>query len=104
MGEPARMPKLAEENASLGVHSLHYGLPSKDLLLRPKARDVRISDPSLGCRSGFSNEEPALSCALSVVDRAVRLWDVARRPAPGQWRMNHPAHNHTPRCRSLHTP
>lgn len=53
MREAARVPKLAEKNASLVVHSLHNRLPSIDLLSSPNARDVGVSNCSIGHSSRF---------------------------------------------------
>jgi hypothetical protein len=98
----ARVPKLAEENAALGVHGLHDGLPSTDLLLRPNAGHVWVPDPSVGRASGFRNEETTLSCALGVVQSgsiALRHM-VVRSAAPGERSQHHPAVHHRARYRS----
>jgi hypothetical protein len=92
----ATVPKLAEENAALGVHGLHNGLPSTDLLLRPNAGHVWVPDPSVGRASGFRNEETTLGCALGVVQRgslALRHM-VVRSAAPGERSQHHPAIHH----------
>ena len=86
MRHAASVPNLAEEDASLGVHGLHNGLPRKDLLRSPDAGDMWIPDPRLRHGSGFCDEKTTFGCALRVVKSGVlRLRHIVKcRPVPGE--------------------
>jgi hypothetical protein len=75
------VPKLAQENASLVVHSLHNEPPSIDLVLNPDASNDRESNRKRGRNRCFPDKDTALSYSLREMksagaqgDRTVAAW------------------------------
>jgi hypothetical protein len=89
-GHSPDVPDLAEEERPLRVDGVHDGLPGLDVLRRPDPRRVGVPLRRVGDARGLGDEQAAGGGALGVVERGVRLRDVAVGALPRERRQDDP--------------